>query len=84
MGDDGKGMVDIAVEASQDGRDEMGVNEALDSRLHGFLALGLDPTSRRLVHPTRTKPPSLLRAEILLPQLRQLYDTDYLSFGIVI
>lgn len=81
MGDDGKGMVDIAVEAPKNRRDEVVVNEALDSRLHGFLALGLDPAkwSRRLLCPTRTEPPSFVRAEVLLPELRQLHHTDYLA-----
>jgi hypothetical protein len=79
MGDNGEGVVDIAVEASQDGGDEVVVNEALDPRLHRLLALGLDPAGRRLVCPTRTKLSSFLRAKVLLPQLRQLYHTDHLG-----
>lgn len=84
MGDDGEGVVDIAVKAPENGRDEVVVDEALDSRLHGLLALGLDPASwsRRLLCPARTEPPSFVRAEVLLPQLRQLYHTDDLARGV--
>lgn len=46
VGDDGNGVVDVAVEASKDGGDEVIVDEALGPRLHGILALGFDPASR--------------------------------------
>lgn len=81
MRDDGNGVVDIAVEAFEDGRNEMCVDEALYSRLHRLLALRLNPPSsfRRGLCPTRAKPSSFLGAKILFPQLRQLYDFDRLA-----
>lgn len=77
MGDDGNGMVDVAVEPAKDGGDEVIINEALDPRLHGFLALGLDRAIRLGV-----ETPALVRTEVLLPQLGQLHHAGGLARGI--